>query len=204
MKKKEKNNTVSGVNEGNAPKGALSALAADLKVFGNVRVLCLAAMLCAMSYILGYLAKMIFGLGPVRFTLENLPIIFGSVTFGPFAGALIAAAADLCSCLASGQGPNPLILVGSISVGLVSGTVGRYICKSRRFLALLTVEFVTHLIGSLVIKSAALHIFYGYAPVLLLPRIPIYAMIIAVESYVLWLLFRNRQLRTLLERMRKS
>ena len=203
MQKERKNHTVPGVNEKNAEKGVLRALAADLKVFGNLRVLCLSAMLCAMSYILGYFAKMIFGLGPVRFTLENLPIIFGGVSFGPFAGALIAAAADLCSCLASAQGPNPLILVGSISVGLVSGTVGRYICKSRRFLALLIVEFVTHLIGSLIIKSAALHIFYGYALVLLLPRIPIYAIIIGVESYVLWLLFRNRQIRTLLERIRK-
>ena len=201
MKKTLKNDTVSGVNEKSSTLGRISD---DLRVFGSVRVLCLSAMLCAMSYVLAYLAKMIFGLGPVRFTLENLPIIFGGVSFGPFVGAMIATAADLCSCLAAGQGPNPLVLVGSISIGLVSGAVGRYIFKSRRFVSLLLVELITHVIGSLIIKSLALHIFYGYAPVLLLPRIPVYAVIIVIEAYALRLLFRNRQIRTLLERIRRK
>ena len=92
MKKTLKNDTVSGVNEKSSTLGRISD---DLRVFGSVRVLCLSAMLCAMSYVLAYLAKMIFGLGPVRFTLENLPIIFGGVSFGPFVGAMIAAAAHI-------------------------------------------------------------------------------------------------------------
>jgi ECF transporter S component (folate family) len=201
MKKKQKNDTALPSTEKGDTLGRISA---DLRAFGNVRVLCLAAMLCAMSYVLAYVAKMIFGLGPVRFTLENLPIVFGAVGFGPLVGALIAAGADLCSCIASGQGPNPLILVGSISVGLISGTVGRYILKSRRFLSLLLIELLTHTVASLIIKSLALHLYYGYALVVLLPRIPVYIAVMAIEAYAMWLLYRNRQVRTLLERIKKK
>ena len=116
----------------------------DVAVFGNLRVLCFAAMLCAMSVVLGYVAKLIFGTAPYRITFENLPIIFGGISFGPLVGAMIAVAADLCSCLFASQGPNPLILVGSFSVGLVSGFVGGIcaaadgICRSSRWSFALT------------------------------------------------------------------
>ena len=168
--------------------------------------LVLGAMLAAMSVVIGMFCKSFlnFGGGLWRITFENLPIIFGGIGFGPFVGAMIAVAADLCSCLFASQGPNPLILVGSISVGLVSGIVGRYLCRGRGYLPLLTVELCAHGVGSMVLKTLALHIYYGHEPILLLPRFPIYLCIIVSEAYLLSLLFRHRQVQRLLERMRRK
>ena len=182
--------------------GARRALSRDIAVFGNLRVLCFAAMLAAMSVILAYLAKLLFGPSPLRVTFENLPIIFGGVSFGPFVGAMIAVVADLCSCLLSGQAPNPLILVGSLSIGLASGFLGGYIFRGRGYPSALLIELVTHVIGSVVLKTLALRIYFGFSFAVLALRLPIYALVIVAESYLLYLLFRSRQLYTLTERIR--
>ena len=182
--------------------GARRALSRDIAVFGNLRVLCFAAMLAAMSVIIAYLAKLLFGPGPLRVTFENLPIIFGGVSFGPFVGAMIAVVADLCSCLLSGQAPNPLILVGALSIGLVSGFLGGYIFRGRGYLSALLIELCTHVIGSMVLKTLALRIYFGFGWAVLVLRLPVYALVIMAESYLLYLLFRSRQLYTLTERMR--
>ena len=177
-------------------------LSHDLLVFGNLRVLCFAAMLAAMSVILAYSAKLLFGPGPLRVTFENLPIIFGGVSFGPFVGAMIAVVADLCSCLLSGQAPNPLIVVGSISIGLTSGVLGGYVFRGRRYLSALLIELFTHLIGSMILKTLALRFYFHFGWAVLVLRFPVYVLVIVAESYLLYLLFRSRQLHTLTERMR--
>lgn len=166
----------------------------------RLRVLVLCAMLAAMSVVLAYLAKLIFGLGPVRVTFENLPIIFGGVTFGPVAGVLAALTADLCSCLLAAQAPNPLILVGSALVGLVSGLLGRYVLRGRRWLSLFLVELSTHLVGTIAVKTWALHVYYGYHVLALLPRVPLYLAVAVAESYLLAVLYRNKGVLALLER----
>lgn len=65
----------------------------------NPRVLTVAALLTAVSFVLAYLAKSIFGPGVIRVTFECLPVFFGSMVFGPAIGVVIAVAADLLSCL---------------------------------------------------------------------------------------------------------
>ena len=185
------------------PDTVRAKLHRDVAVFANLRVLCFAAMLAAMSVVLAYLAKLIFGLAPFRITFENFPIIFGGISFGPFVGAMIAAVADLCSCLLSGQAPNPLIMVGSISIGILSGVLGGYLIRGRRLLCLFSIELITQLIGSIVIKSLALHIYFGYAWLTLLPRVPVYLGIIVAEAYLLLTIFKSKQLRVLTERIRK-
>ncbi|MBP3583660.1 MAG: folate family ECF transporter S component, partial [Clostridia bacterium] len=66
------------------------------------------SMLAAISIILGkYLA---FGIGNVlRFSFENLPIAFAGIAFGPIAGALVGAVADLIGCLLVGYEINWLV-----------------------------------------------------------------------------------------------
>ena len=183
---------------------ARRALSHDIMVFGNLRVLCFAAMLAAMSVIIAYLAKLLFGPGPLRVTFENLPIIFGGVSFGPFVGAMIAVVADLCSCLLSGQAPNPLILVGSVSIGLVSGILGSYVFRGRRYISALCIELFTHVIGSMILKTLALRFYFHFGWAVLVLRFPVYTAVIVAESYLLYLLFRSRQLHTLIERMRSK
>ena len=170
----------------------------DVAVFGNVRVLCFAAMLAAMGVVLGIVAKLIFGEGPFRITFENLPVIFGGISFGPFMGMAIALVADLGSCLYAGQAPYPLIAIGSLCIGFLSGLMGKYLLRRRGYLSLLMIELVAHTVGSIVIKSYALYTF-GYSWILLLPRVPVYLLICALEALVLKILFSNSHLSHLMK-----
>lgn len=173
----------------------------DMSAPGHLRVLCFAAMLAAMSVVLATLAKLVFGTGPLRVTFENFPIVFGGISFGPLIGAMIAAVADLLSCLISGQAPNPLILVGSVTIGVVSGIFGRYVLPSRNWLSLWAVDALAEIVGSVVLKSWALHAYFGYDWLLLLPRVPVYLVIIVGESYLLFTVFKSKPLLALLERI---
>ena len=80
------------------------------------------AMLVAISIILGkYLA---LSIGEVlRFSFENLPIIFAGIAFGPLPAALVAVTADLIGCLLVGYAVNPLVTIGAAIIGLCSGIV---------------------------------------------------------------------------------
>lgn len=176
---------------------AWSALRRDLAVFGNLRALCFAAMLAAMGVVLGIIAKLIFGEGPLRITFENLPVIFGGITFGPFMGGAIALVADLASCLYAGQAPYPLIAAGSLSIGILSGLLGKYLLRRRGYLSLLLTELSVHTVGSILLKSYALYTF-GYGWPLLLPRIPVYLTISALEALALHALFKSAHLTKLL------
>ena len=182
-------------------EGVAGKLRRDAAALSNLRVLCFCAMLAAMSVVLAYLAKLVFGLGPIRVTFENFPIIFGGVSFGPFVGAIIAVVADLLSCLMSGQAPNPLILVGSVLVGAMAGILGRYVFTSKKWIALFGVELLAQLVGSVLVKSLALYFYFGYHPLLLLPRVPLYLGIAVAESYLLFSIYKNKNLTALLERM---
>ena len=176
----------------------------DIMLLGNVRVLCMAAMFAAMAVVLGYLAKLIFGAAPIRVTFENLPIIFCGVSFGPFAGGACAIVADLASCLITGQPINPLITVGALCVGFVSGFVANYILRGRNFISVLVIEFLAHLIGSMILKSLALHLFWNVAWATLLLRIPVYLFITVLEAYFLWVLFKNKNVCKLIKGVREK
>lgn len=179
------------------PSGLWKTFRRDLAVFADLHALCFAAMLAAMSVVLGIVAKLIFGEGPIRITFENLPVIFGGITFGPFMGAAIALVADLTNCLYAGQAPYPLIAVGSFAIGLLSGIVGRYLFRRRGYLSLLLTELTVHTVGSVLIKSYALYTL-GYGWPLLLLRIPIYLTVSVLEALVLHALFKSTHLTKLL------
>ncbi len=159
-----------------------------------IRKLCLCALLCAMSVTLAYVAKMIFGTGPLRLTFENLPILFAGVVYGPLWGGAVAVVADLCSCLFAGQAPVPLITLGALCIGLLAGIVARLLRRTT-FPALLLTELAAQLIGSVGLKSAALHIYFGYPLLVLLPRLPIYIGIAIAESYLLFMLLSHPAIR---------
>ena len=83
----------------NAAKKTPHALA----VFSNPRALCLAALLAAMSMILGKFLQIPTPFAEfVRISFENLPVILAGLVLGPLAGAMTGAVADLVGCLAYG------------------------------------------------------------------------------------------------------
>ena len=175
-------------------KGSITAL-------GSVKALSASALLAAASFVLAYIAKAIFGTGFIRITFECLPIIFGSYLFGPVAGALIAVTADLLSCLQAGMTPNPVVAVGAALIGLIAGVLYRYLLSEKHpRLRVIVSVFAAHLVGSMIIKSYGLYLYFGWA---VLWRIPIYLGIAAVESFLLIVLTENKPLMRQIEKVLK-
>ena len=171
------------------------------KVFGSVKLLTVSAMLTAISVVIGFICKVLpflnLGIG-LRITFENLPIIMSGLLFGPIVGACVGLASDLISCLVSGQGPIPLVTVGAMAVGIVSGLVARFIVTKKGAGQIATAVSLSHLLGSVIIKTIGLWLRYGDAAgLLLLFRIPIYICIAVLEIILLCILLRNEGIRRL-------
>lgn len=161
-------------------------------IFKSVRALTLAAMLVAMSVVIGIFCKTLlnFGNGLMRITFENLPIILSGILFGPIAGGAVGAASDLMSYLMSPQTypPNLIVTLGAAVIGIVSGLISQFAIKKRGCLQTTVCVSASHFIGSMIIKSIGLFQFYSWG---VLVRIPIYIAIAALEALVLCLLFKN-------------
>ena len=161
-----------------------------ISMFGTVKVLVFAALLCAISGVM----KLIAPSGDTwRISLENFPIIFGGVTLGPIIGGAIGIVADLLGCLFRGYAVNPFITAASMSVGFVSGAVVWLFKRKKRIFDLTMAVFLAHMVGNVVIKTFALHAMMG-TPLSLLfaERIVTYLITAAVECFIIILLLKNK------------
>lgn len=165
-----------------------------------LRALTLSAMLVAMSVAIGIFCKTFLNLGGgiFRITFENLPIILSGMLFGPVVGAVVGAASDLVSYLLSPQiyPPNLVVTLGAAIIGATSGLAARVTKAHSRRVQVTVAVALSHVIGSMTVKSFGLFSFFGWA---VLFRIPTYIAIGAVEGIVLCLLFRNRTFSSLAE-----
>ena len=131
----------------------------------------------------------------MRFSLENLSIIFAGIVFGPWCGFAVGAVQDLVGCLIVGYTINPIITLGSALIGLVSGTV---FAISKRLAPIIRVTIstlVAHLLGSVIIKSAGLAIFYSLPfGITLAWRTLNYLIVGAVEIILLIILLKSKPL----------
>lgn len=165
----------------------------------NLRRLCLGGLLVALSIVFGKLLA--FNIGELfRISLENLPIILAGITLGPLWGSLVGAVADLVGCLIVGYAVNPLITLGAIAIGFISGFVFRLIKGQGRGKIALSV-LAAHLIGSILIKTAGLSAFYGtdYFS-LLFYRLINYLPIAALESIIVYILTKNKGISEILSK----
>ena len=167
----------------------------------SIHVLTLAAMLTAMSVVIGIFCKTFlnFSGGLVRITFENLPIILSGILFGPVIGAVVGVATDLISYLLSPQiyPPNLIVTLGAAVIGFLSGIVARVIIRKRGYLQISVATVSAHIVGSMIIKTIGLFQFFQWA---VLWRIPLYIVIAAAELMVLCLLYKNATFRKLIER----
>ena len=167
----------------------------------NVKNLALAAMLTAMSVVIGIFCKTVlnFADGLFRVTFENLPIILAGIIFGPVIGGIVGAASDLISYLLSAQAypPNLVVTLGAFSIGLTAGIVARYVIRKRGNLQFIVAGGVAHLIGSMIIKPIGLFVFYNW---LVLWRIPLYLIIAPLEILIICLLYKNKAVRRLIDK----
>ena len=168
------------------------------KIFKSVRFLTLAAMMTAVSVVIGIVCKSFlnFGGGLFRITFENLPIILSGIIMGPLVGAIVGAASDLVSYLLSPQiyPPNLIVTAGAMTVGLVSGLVAKGAVKKPSNLRVALSAGLAHLAGSMIIKPIGLYQFYG---ILVLWRIPLYLIIAPIEIMILCFVFNRPSLKRL-------
>jgi ECF transporter S component (folate family) len=173
---------------------------AKISLFGSLKVMTMAAMLTAMSVVIGIFCKSFlnFGNGLYRVTFENLPILLSGIMFGPVVGGVVGAATDIISYLLSPQTYpiNVVVTVGAAAVGSVSGVVSRYIFKKRTNARLILSCLAAHVVGSMIIKPIGLFAFYGWA---VLWRVPMYFVIAPIEIVLICAMRRNSTAKKLID-----
>lgn len=159
---------------------------------GNVYILVNAAMFAAVSVVIGIFCKnfLNFGNGLFRITFENFPIILSGYAFGPVVGACVGAVSDIVSYMLSTQSfaVSPIVTLGAAAVGAVSGIVSRYVIKREGAFRVIASVVTAHLVGSVIIKSAGLFVYYEW---LVLWRIPTYIIISSLEAWLLCYLCKS-------------
>ena len=166
----------------------------------SIKALTTAAMLTAMSVIVGILCKnfLNFGGGLFRITFENLPIILTGILYGPIVGGAVGAATDLISYFLSAQiyPPNLIVTLGATMVGVAAGLIAKFVIKKRGYAQIIVSGLVAHIVGSMIIKPIGLFQFYQWS---VLFRIPLYLVIAPIEIVILCLLYRNSAFRKVME-----
>ena len=178
--------------------------------FGNLQRLCFAAILAAMSLVLGKFLQIPNPFQEfIRISFENLPILLAGLSMGPLVGALVGVVADLLGCVLYGYSINPIITLGAATVGALSGIISHYVVRKPLFARVIVSATAAHLVGSVLIKSAGLAAWYlakyqlGYMEFLAW-RLLNYAIIGAAECLILCLLFRNRAFVNQMEKVLKK
>ena len=145
--------------------------------FGSIQVLIMMALFIALSIVLG--KQLSFTAGPFRISF-----------------------ADLIGCLLVGYAINPIITAGAASVGFISGLVYKNCFRTKPKLRLAASVGAAHVIGSMIIKSIGLRIYFGYPLQMVALRVPLYIVIGCAEGYIIYLLLRNKAFGRQLERMK--
>lgn len=163
----------------------------------NIKFVAALAMLAAISIICGKYLGINSG-DFMRFSLENMPIIFAAMAFGPVAGAIVGVLADLIGCLLMGWVPIPFVTVGAAVIGAVAGVLNLLLKKTALPSSVITAVavFCSHLVGSVLIKSIGLANFYGVPYLTLLPwRLLNYLIVGLIDGAVVHLLLKNKGIR---------
>ena len=156
----------------------------------STRTLTVLALLIAMSIVFSRVLSISTGF--VRFNLGSLPVLLAGILFGPWAGFVVGMVADIIGGVLAGYAINPLITLGAASIGLVGGLGWQKLSHLRTGNRLWCSVLVAHFVGSMVINSLALHIFYGYAWSVLAARVPNALILAAVNTVLLRLLMENK------------
>ena len=165
--------------------------------YGKAALITLLAMLTAISVVTGILCKNLFTVAVYyRFTLENLGILFAGIFFGPGAGAVVGIAVDVISCLLStNPALNPVILLGSVCVGVTSGIVARYFVKTRGLRQYVTAAAAAHLLGQVLVKSVGKILYFGMPWYGVFIGLACSVLACAVEVTVIQLLMKKTEIR---------
>ena len=172
----------------------------SIGIFGTVKAMTMAAMLTAMSVVIGIFCKSFlnFGGGLFRITFENLPILLAGIMFGPVVGGIVGLATDVISYFLSGQAYpiNLIVTLGATSIGVISGLFSKFVIKSKGYSRIIISSSIAHAIGSMIIKPIGLFTFYSWA---VLWRVPLYLVIAPLEITLICLMYRNATVKKLMD-----
>ena len=183
-----------------------TALKTDIRLFGSTRVLVVSALLVSMSIVLGKFGAINIG-NSIRIGFGGLPIQMAGIFFGPIVGAAVGLVADVAGCMLKGYSINPIITVGSTCIGLFSGLVYHYAFRGIKSVILPKVALSTlagHIVGSMLITSFGLYVYYHSPMETLILRVPIYLITAVAETAVIYLMLRNKAFYTELEKVRRK
>lgn len=168
-----------------------------------LKVTAMLAMLVAISIVAGkFLA--IRGGDILRFSFENLPIIFAGIAFGPISAVLVGVVADLVGCFMVGYAINPIVTIGAAAIGACSGLAYSMLKKIRvkDGLAIALAVVISHLFGSVLIKTFGLAVFYDMPLwMLMLWRLLNYIIVGAIEAALLLAIMKNKEIKARLIRL---
>ena len=156
------------------------------------------ALLAALSAVLK-LAQFPVGNNFLRISFENLPLLLAGYLFGAAAGGAVGVCGDLVGCLLYGYAPNPLIALGAGLVGGMAGLFGKRGVPAKPRLWLSVVA--AHVVGSLIVKSFGIWLYFATPLPELALRIPTYILTGSAEYAILTLILKNKALSALLEKI---
>lgn len=175
----------------------------SFSMFSKIRVLVCSALFVAMSIVLGKFVPLV-NINVLRFSLENLPILMSGIVFGPAVGALVGGIADIVGCILVGYQINPIVTLGAITVGFISGFFSFYVVKKFTLLKIAVSVGTGHIFGSVLVKSFGLAVYYDWSIwFLMLIRLLNYAIIAVCETAIIYLLLKNKFLYSQFEKMRR-
>ena len=161
-----------------------------------LRVTVALSLMVAISIVCG--KDLAFSVGEfLRFSFENLPIILSGILFGPAAGALVGIVADLVGCVMVGYTINPIITLGAAVIGITAGISWRFMNKLHApyLLRIVTSVGLSHILGSVLIKTFGLAAFYSLPiGILMLWRLLNYVIVGGVEGVLVFILMKNKLL----------
>ena len=172
----------------------------ELRLFRSTKVLAASAILIAMSIVLGKVLAINIG-DSIRLSFENLPILIAGVFFGPAIGMAVGAGADIVGCLIVGYSINPIITLGATAIGFFSGLMARAVRVDSIAVRVFPSVLTAHIIGSMLIKSIGMRMYFHTPFMVLFLRIPIYLIVGAIEGYIIYALRRNKHFMSQLERV---
>ncbi len=165
----------------------------------DTKALVICALLTALSIIFGKFLNLPIG-ETLRFSFENTPLFLAGYMFGPLVAGTVGLIADVLGSILRGYAINPIITFGAVFMGVSSGLLFRLLKNSPVFLKTLCSVGLSHITGSVLIKTWGLSLMYGTPYLTLLPiRAINYGIMIIIDIAVLYFILKNRAFKKLME-----
>lgn len=157
----------------------------------------LTGLFAALSIVIGIVCRSYLTFGAIRISFDNIPVFIAGLGLGPFYATLVAVIADVISGFISSGTINPIITLGAMVIGLFGGLLPMLIGRLKPFAKTLITVTVSHILGSMIIKSIGLYVFYGFGMPILIWRIPLYLGISVAESMIVYIIMKNKAINKL-------